>query len=88
MSLWGGCAKIVAELPGGQMKKYFLKASNFIVTATGGICINESLLIPHTGCHREDWPRHVRGRIREHESLECCFASHGTLRVDMGKVQK
>ncbi|KAL2068550.1 hypothetical protein VTL71DRAFT_14887 [Oculimacula yallundae] len=27
MSLWGRCAKIVAELPDGQKKKYFLKVS-------------------------------------------------------------
>ena len=75
-------------MPDGQVKKYFLKASNSTVNFAARVCMNESLLIPPAGCNWEDWARHVRRRIREHESLECCFTHHGTLRVDMGKVQE
>jgi len=59
MSLWGRCAKIVAEMPDGQMKKYFLKASNYITNFTVSMCMNESQLNPPVGCHWEDWLRNV-----------------------------
>jgi hypothetical protein len=54
MSLWGRCAKIVAEMPDGQMKKYFLKASNYIINFTVSMCMNKSQLNPPVGCHWED----------------------------------
>ncbi|KAH8757013.1 hypothetical protein F5882DRAFT_444516 [Hyaloscypha sp. PMI_1271] len=68
MSLWGRCAKIVAEMPDGQMKKYFLKASNYIINFTVSMLPLGRLA-----------PSCVRASSR--------FVNHGTLRVDMGKVQ-